>query len=84
MNVAASFTDGVIEVLAWHRQAVIPPTIHPKTGKPYRWRDESRTLFNTALTELPIITDAAVDAIRAAFGIKTVAEEQRAEHKKHI
>jgi hypothetical protein len=35
--------------------ASIPPTVHRKTGQVYRWLTE-RTLFNTRVTELVVIT----------------------------
>src|SRR5262249_25611026 len=57
-NIAGRATGGIIEVLADHRQAVVPPTVHPNTRAPYRWRDGGCTLFNRRLDELPIITAA--------------------------
>ena len=67
-NIASKATGGVIEVLAYHRQAVVPPTVHPNTGAPYRWRDDNCTLFNTPLDRLPIITAAQIGMIRSEFG----------------
>lgn len=41
------------ELLCVTRLCVIPPTIHPSTGQPYRWIGKS--LLETPYTELPII-----------------------------
>lgn len=58
---------GPVELLSWHHQGVIPPTIHPETGAAYRWLDESRTLLSTPLRELPLITIAQIEALLAEF-----------------
>lgn len=42
----------IVEILAHGNQSVIPPTLHPKTGKPYDYLT-SRTLEDTTLEELP-------------------------------
>jgi hypothetical protein len=49
----------LIEVLTTG-QSVLPPTVHPKTGRPYWWQTR-HTLFNTRLTELSVITEADLD-----------------------
>lgn len=41
------------ELLCAKRLCVIPPTIHPKTSKPYHWVGKS--LLETPYTELPVI-----------------------------
>lgn len=52
-----------IDVLAMGAQTVIPPSIHPETGKPYVWLSK-KTLENTPYKELPIFTPALLDEIR--------------------
>ena len=66
-NITGAQTAGALEILAWHREGVVPPTVHPKTGRPYIWIDERVTLLTVPLQDLPTITDADVDALRAAF-----------------
>lgn len=52
--------DGMlVEILSKGRQAVLPPTIHPKTGKPYRWRNG--TLEHCRPADLPVVTQAHID-----------------------
>ena len=43
----------VLEVLAVGTQCVLPPAIHPSTGKPYRWGENGWTLYNADLETLP-------------------------------
>jgi bifunctional DNA primase/polymerase-like protein len=43
----------VAELLCTKRLCVIPPTIHPKTERPYHWI--GKPLLETPYTELPII-----------------------------
>ena len=52
----------LIEVLGVGAQTVLPPTIHPDTGEPYRWCGPA-TLLNTRLCELPEITAADIERI---------------------
>lgn len=42
------------------KQTVLPPTIHPDIGQPYRWTTE-RTLLDTPLADLPVLTRAHFD-----------------------
>ena len=79
-NIAGRATGGVIEVLAHHRQAVVPPTAHPNTCAPYRWRDDGCTLFNRRLHELPIITAAQIGMIRTEFGIEKIKAKLEIKH----
>jgi hypothetical protein len=44
----------VLQILSTGRQTVIPPSIHPDTGEPYRWTN-GKSLYDTALTELPLL-----------------------------
>jgi hypothetical protein len=55
----------LVEVLATG-QTMIPPTIHPKTGRPYRWLT-SRNLFNTPIGELSEIGAAHLAALEQAL-----------------
>ena len=55
----------LVEVLATG-QSVLPPTIHPDTGRPYRWLTRA-TLFNTRVDELPVITKANIAALKTAL-----------------
>jgi hypothetical protein len=55
----------LVEVLTTG-QTMIPPTIHPTTGKPYRWLT-SRSLFDTPLCELPEIGPAHLVALEHAL-----------------
>jgi hypothetical protein len=44
----------------------IPPTLHRKTRKPYRWATKA-TLFNTRVEELSLITAAHIEALARAL-----------------
>ena len=60
----------IMEVLTTG-QAVVPPTIHPETQRPYQWVTEC-TLFEVSIDELPErereIAVAAVQDLAAAAG----------------
>lgn len=56
-----------IDILALGRQAVLPPSVHPETGKPYRWLS-GRTLFDTPISELPILENP-VETCAGLLGI---------------
>lgn len=60
--------DGKVcaELLLHGTQSVIPPTIHPETGQPYRWITPD-TLEGTALADLPELPPDAVARLDAAF-----------------
>lgn len=60
--------DGAIcvELLLHGTQSVLPPTIHPGTGAPYRWlTDES--MDDVTAGDLPLLPDDAVDRLDRAF-----------------
>ncbi|MDP4022062.1 AAA family ATPase [Methylobacterium sp. NEAU 140] len=57
---------GVVDLLADGKQSVLPPSIHPKTGKPYEWMSE-RTLLDTPLVELTEVPDNVADLIAEAL-----------------
>ena len=62
-----SLSGGTIaEILGIGRQSVLPPTIHPDTGEPYRWLSE-KTLFDTALEALPLISGDIAERIETAI-----------------
>jgi hypothetical protein len=50
------FRTAIVELLTDTRQTVIPPSIHPDTGKPYFWMDE-KTLLNTPAHEMPVLSE---------------------------
>ena len=58
----------VVEFLATGKQTVLPPSIHPDTGKPYHW--EGLSLLEVDLEDLPLLSEDVVgqlvDAINAA------------------
>jgi hypothetical protein len=51
----------ICEVLSDKRLVIIPPTIHPDTGKPYVWTTPER-LLNRAPSSLPPLNSTAVAA----------------------
>lgn len=51
--------QGVVDLLAWGKQTVLPPTVHPDTHEPYYWLTE-RALDNTPHAGLVEIGDADV------------------------
>ena len=54
-----------VELLSRGQQTVIPPTIHPNTGEPYRWLS-NHTLLNADLMRLPVITPELWQRIKFA------------------
>lgn len=57
---------GAVDLLADGKQSVLPPSIHPKTGRPYEWMS-ARTLLDTPLAELTELPDNAADLIADAL-----------------
>ena len=57
---------GCIDVLARGRQTVLPPSIHPSTGKPYFWITQY-TLENYAVGNLPTFTNQDLSELRSAL-----------------
>jgi hypothetical protein len=49
------------------RKTVLPPSVHPDTGKPYRWLTGTRTLFNVPAAELVPLTAQHVADMGAAL-----------------
>lgn len=56
----------VVDLLAYGTQTVIPPTVHPDTGRPYIWLTDS-TLENTHPRDLPELPDDIADQIAAVL-----------------
>jgi len=52
------------DILAKGKQTVIPPSIHPDTGAPYRWWG-NLTPWNTPYQALPLIDESAIKEIKA-------------------
>lgn len=59
--------DRIVDLLAYGKQTVIPPTVHPDTGKPYVWTDGSDSLLEITPDALPELPDDIVDRIEAAL-----------------
>jgi hypothetical protein len=54
-----------VQVLAQGKQTVLPPTIHPETGKPYTYGDDRATLQNCPASQLPALPDDYIERIEA-------------------
>ncbi len=57
--------ETLVQILAACRQTVLPPTLHPDTGRPYFWRRGS--LEGCCIDDLPVITPAHIEALAAAL-----------------
>src|SRR5262249_8709225 len=69
-NYRTADKDGLGDFLGHGSQTVLPPSIHPDTGKPYEW-PTTATLLNTPLAALPLFTrehHAAMEAVFAQHG----------------
>ena len=76
-NYRTSDKRGLLDFLSDGKQTVLPPTAHPAAGH-YHWTT-ARTLLDTPLSELPVITAADVAAIEdvlRAHGWETAQPEQ--------
>src|SRR5262245_59524377 len=61
----------VCDIIADGRQTVLPPTIHEKTGLPYRWVGPPLDAFDPKdLPLLPADATAKIDAVLVPFGWK--------------
>jgi hypothetical protein len=56
----------VVEIIGPGRQTVLPPTVHPDTGEPYRWTG-AETLEDLQPQELPALPEDIADQITAAL-----------------
>jgi hypothetical protein len=80
--VSAPFSIGkirVVDLLAYGRQTVLPPTIHPDTGQPYHWLG-SETLETVSIKDLPVLPDNIAQLLAAAltpFGYEPEDEHHR-------
>ncbi len=66
-NVPSTKVAGCIDILAYGRQTVLPPTVHPDTGKPYQWLTPD-TLENFQIGDLPTFTVDDLEELRRALG----------------
>lgn len=66
-NVPSTKIAGCIDILAYGRQTVLPPTIHPDTGKPYLWLTLD-TIDGYPKTDLPLFTVDDLNELRFALG----------------
>lgn len=57
----------LVELLLHGTQSVVPPTIHPDTGQPYRWLTPD-TLEDTPLSDLPELPADPVGRLDAELG----------------
>ena len=57
---------GAVDLLTAGRQTVLPPSIHPKTGRPYEWMSV-RTLIDTPLADLAEVPDNVEELIEQAL-----------------
>ena len=46
---------GNIDILASKKCTVLPPSIHPDTGKPYTW--DGKSLIDVELEEIPVLSE---------------------------
>jgi hypothetical protein len=58
--------DRIVDLLCHGRQTVLPPTLHPTTGRPYAWVS-SDTLLNTDIDSLPVLPDNIAELIAEAL-----------------
>jgi P4 family phage/plasmid primase-like protien len=56
----------VIDLLISDKQTVIPPSVHPEIGKPYRWVD--RSLLEFGIDEIPRLVRRQVELLTAIIG----------------
>lgn len=69
----------VVDLLAYGRQTVLPPTIHPDTGQPYHWLG-SETLESVSIDDLPVLPDNIAELLAAAlepYGYEPQEEHHR-------
>jgi hypothetical protein len=72
----------VVEILGAGRQTVLPPTIHPDLGEPYRWTG-SKTLEELRPEDLPLLPPdiiEQIDAVLAPFGYVPPEPRERASY----
>jgi len=57
----------VLDLLAYGRQTVLPPTIHPDTLQPYEWMAGSEHLADLSPEDLPELPDDIADQLEAVL-----------------
>ena len=57
----------LLEVMPAGRQTVIPPTIHPDTGRPYQWLEPNFTLLTHRVEQLPALSPEIVEDLEQAL-----------------
>jgi hypothetical protein len=57
---------GIVDILAHGSQTVLPPTLHPTTGEPYRWTTDP-TLLDTPISDLPTIAPDIAEKLGATL-----------------
>lgn len=55
-----------------HRYSVVAPSVHPDTGKPYRWYSPDGEPFDGVppLEDVPFLPDAWIETLKSPFGAK--------------
>lgn len=56
-----------VDVLIDRKYIIVPPSIHPDTGKPYQWVTPD-TLLNFDVSDLPLLLPEHLDRIAEVFG----------------
>jgi hypothetical protein len=72
----------VVEIISAGRQTVLPPTIHPDLGAPYRWTG-SETLEDLRPQDLPKLPADIVERISTAlepFGFQAESQHETIDH----
>jgi hypothetical protein len=67
-----------VDLLTWHAQTVVPPSIHTKTGRPYRWGP----LGLLPASQLPQVSPERLDALLARYGRKPKPAAHQAKPKR--
>ena len=62
-NGTVGFRTTIVELLTDTRQTVIPPSIHPDTGRPYQWTGAA-TLLDTPAAQLPVLSEDDIARFR--------------------
>lgn len=79
LNIGA--TQSPIELLNHGRQIVLPPSIHPDTGKPYEWIGEESLICANLYADLPELTQHHFDAV---LGVCKKAKVTRGKREYHL
>lgn len=60
------FESRIIDLLAYGRQTVLPPTMHPDINRPYEWLSDD-TLMDTPIEKLPVLDDDIAENLAQAL-----------------